>query len=143
MDDHPVSSCNPVKYTKIMITGLGIDIVEIERIAAVIRRHGDAFLHRVFTDEERTYCGRFANPMPEYATRFAAKEALMKALGTGLTSGVSWQDIEVVKKLKGPPRIHIKGRAAEIAGDRGIMHIHLSQTHTAQYAAAVVVVENG
>jgi holo-[acyl-carrier protein] synthase len=93
------------------IIGIGMDATEIDRIAAAVARFGDRFLHRVFTDGEIAYATRRRNPAPHLAGRFAAKEAAMKALGTGHTQGVLWRDIEVVR-VGGPPQLQFHGGAA-------------------------------
>src|SRR5581483_12435640 len=99
-----------------MIVGTGIDIAEVPRIAESIKRFGDRFIHRVFTEGEIRYCDAKANRFERYAARFAAKEAAMKALGTGWNDGVRWRDIEVVRKPGGRPTIVFGGVAAEFAG---------------------------
>ena len=92
------------------IIGIGLDATDIPRIAAAIARYGDRFTHRVFTETEIAYCSGKHNPAPHYAGRFAAKEAAMKALGTGHTQGVLWRDIEVIRG-GGPPRLQLHGGA--------------------------------
>lgn len=124
-----------------MILGLGIDLVEIERIARSVERHPDRFVSYILTEKEQEYCRQFKDSAPEIAVRFAAKEALSKALGTGITKDIRWLDIEVIKDPEGPPRILLKGKAEEKALKMGINNISLSLTHTKHYAAAVVTVE--
>lgn len=124
-----------------MIVGLGIDIIEINRIAEVYQKHPERFLRKILTDREESYCLQFADPLPEIAARFAAKEAFSKAIGTGMTRGVIWKDIEVIKDPGLPPRIHLKGEAKEWTDRLGINNIHLSLTHSEKNAAAVVTVE--
>jgi len=124
-----------------MIKGLGIDMVEIERIERILKKNPRGFLKRILTEQEREYCLKFRNPAPEVAARFAAKEAFTKAIGTGITRGVSWKHIEVVKERGAPPRIRVQGKAREIANSLEVNNIHLSLTHTARYAAAVVTIE--
>jgi len=124
-----------------MILGLGIDLVEIERIARSVERHPDRFVSYILTEKEQEYCRQYKDPAPEIAARFAAKEAFSKALGTGITKDIRWLDIEVIKDPEGPPRIQLKGVAQEKAQEMGINNIHLSLTHTKHYAAAVVTVE--
>ena len=116
---------------------VGIDIVEISRIAQVVDRWGDRFLRRIYTPGELEYCRGRA---PQLASRFAAKEAMMKALGTG-THGVGWRDIEVVRRRGGAPSIQLQGRAANVAERRAVHHVALSLTHSREYAIASVVVE--
>jgi holo-[acyl-carrier protein] synthase len=98
------------------IIGLGIDATDIPRVADVFKRYGDRFLRRVFTEEEIAYCTRRRNPVPHLAGRFAAKEACMKALGTGHSRGVLWKDIEVVRR-GGPPQLRLHGGAARRAAE--------------------------
>ena len=125
-----------------MIVGLGVDIAEVDRIEAAIRRHGDAFLRRVFTAEEIAYCERHRDKAERYAGRFAAKEAAMKALGTGWRKGVRWLDIEIARNSSGKPSIVLSGRAKEIAGQLGVKHISLSITHSGNTALAEVIFES-
>jgi len=102
-----------------MIVGTGIDIAEVPRIREVIERHGQRFLQRVFTEGEIQYCESKANRVERYAARFAAKEAGMKALGTGWNHGVRWRDIEVARKPGGRPTLLLHGKAAEFAAKLG------------------------
>jgi holo-[acyl-carrier protein] synthase len=124
-----------------MIVGTGIDIAEVPRIREVIERHGQRFLQRVFTEGEIQYCESKANRVERYAARFAAKEAGMKALGTGWNHGVRWRDIEVARKPGGRPTLLLHGRAAEFAAKLGATNIALSLTHTADQAMAQVILE--
>lgn len=126
-----------------MIVGIGIDVAEIARIAAVLDRHGERFLRRVLTEGERAYCLRHRAPAAHVAGRFAAKEAALKALGTGLSSGIGWRDVEVVRRPGGAPALALHGRAGEIAKGRGVRRTHLSLTHDRGIAAAVVILEGG
>jgi len=125
-----------------VIVGLGVDIAEVDRVEAAIRRHGDAFLKRVFTPEEIAYCERRKNKFERYAGRFAAKEATMKALGTGWRRGVRWLDIEVTQNPAGKPIVELSGRAREIAGQLGVKRISLSITHSTHTALAEVIFED-
>jgi len=125
-----------------MIVGTGIDIAEVPRIQGAIERHGERFLKRVFTDGERAYCDSKANRIERYAARFAAKEAGMKALGTGWNHGVRWQDVEVCRQPGGRPTMVFHGRAAEFAARLGAAHVALSLSHTAEQAIAQVILEN-
>jgi holo-[acyl-carrier protein] synthase len=121
------------------IIGHGIDLVEVARIAASIDRHGQRFLDRVFTPAEQAYAAGSKRRMEHLAARFAAKEAALKALGTGWRSGIAWTDIEVISEPSGAPRLHISGQAAAIAADRGITTWHISLSHTEQQAIASVI----
>ena len=125
-----------------MIVGLGIDIAEIDRIEAAIRRHGDHFLHRLFTAAEIAYCESHRNRFERYAGRFAAKEAAMKALGTGWRRGIRWVDIEVVREPGGKPTLRLSGQAAQIASELSVRHIALTITHAGNTALAEVIFEN-
>jgi holo-[acyl-carrier protein] synthase len=125
-----------------MIVGTGIDIAEVPRIAQAIARHGDRFIHRIFTEEEIRYCESKANRVERYAARFAAKEAAMKALGTGWNHGVRWRDVEVCRQAGGRPIIAFHGKAAEFAAKLGAAHVALSLSHTAEQAIAQVILEN-
>ena len=124
-----------------MIVGTGIDIAEVPRIAASIERFGDRFLRRIFTAGEMHYCDSKANRVERYAARFAAKEAAMKALGTGWNHGVAWRDIEVVRQPGGRPTLAFHGKAAEFAAKLGTKHIAISLSHTAEQAIAHVILE--
>jgi holo-[acyl-carrier protein] synthase len=125
-----------------MIVGSGIDLVEIARIQQSVERFGQRFLDRVFTPGEQAYCRRKRNSAESFAARFAAKEAAAKALGTGISRGVNWLEIEVVREPGGRPGICFHGRAAEFASRLGVVHTALSLTHTATLSMASVVVEN-
>jgi holo-[acyl-carrier protein] synthase len=120
------------------ILGLGFDATDIPRIAEVIERYGDRFLHRVFTAGEIAYCTRRKNPVPHFAARFAAKEAGMKALGTGHSHGVLWQDLEVVR-VSGPPQLRLHGGAAARAERMGVQSSLLTITHSESLAMAQVL----
>ncbi len=125
-----------------MIVGSGIDLVEIERIEHSVNRYGSRFLDRVYTIAEQAYCLRKRKAAESFAARFAAKEAGAKALGTGISYGVSWLEIEVVRERSGRPTIVFYGRAAQIAAHLGVVHAALSITHTAALAMASVVLED-
>jgi holo-[acyl-carrier protein] synthase len=125
-----------------MIAGTGIDIAEVPRIRQSIERFGERFLHRVFTAEEIRYCDSKANRFERYAARFAAKEAAMKALGTGWNHGVRWRDCEVVRQPGGRPTIAFHGKAAEFALKLGVKNAALSLTHTEEQAFAQVILES-
>jgi holo-[acyl-carrier protein] synthase len=120
------------------IVGIGLDATEIPRIAAVLERYGERFLHRVFTEEEIAYCLSHRFPAPSLAARFAAKEAAAKALGTGLAQGVVWRDIEVIRH-HGPPRLRFHGAAGERFADLGANGSLLTLTHAETLALAHVI----
>ncbi|HZW91483.1 MAG TPA: holo-[acyl-carrier-protein] synthase [Candidatus Eremiobacteraceae bacterium] len=125
-----------------MIVGTGIDIAEVPRIRHSIERFGDRFLQRVYTEGEIRYCDSKANRVERYAARFAAKEAAMKALGTGWSRGVRWRDCEVTRLPGGRPTIAFHGKAGEFAAKLGVKNSALSLSHTAEQAIAQVILEN-
>jgi holo-[acyl-carrier protein] synthase len=125
-----------------MIVGTGIDLTQIARIQHSIERYGSRFLNRVYTPAEQAYCLRKRNSAESFAARFAAKEAGAKALGTGISRGVSWLEIEVVREPGSRPRLKFHGRAAQFAARLGVAHTALSITHTDELAMASVIVEN-
>lgn len=125
-----------------MIVGLGLDIAEIDRIGQAITRRGAAFLERVYTPQEVAYCEQHKNKFERYAGRFAAKEAAMKALGTGWRHGVRWHDIEVTRESSGKPTIGLEGVAREIADRMGVKNISLTITHSGNFALAQVIFED-
>jgi len=125
-----------------VIIGMGVDIAEVDRIRVAIERHGEVFLRRLYTAQEREYCERFKNKYERYAGRFAAKEAAMKALGTGWRRGVRWVDLEVVREEGGRPTLALAGEAGKIAQQLGVKHIALSITHTESQALAQVIFES-
>jgi holo-[acyl-carrier protein] synthase len=124
-----------------MILGTGVDIAEVPRIRESIERYGERFLRRIYTDGEIQYCESKASRFESYAARFAAKEAGMKALGTGWNHGVRWRDIEVVRPKGQRPTIQFHGQAAAIAEKLGTRNIALSLTHTSEEALAHVILE--
>ena len=124
-----------------MIVGTGVDIAEVKRIQAAVSRFGERFLKRVFTPAELRYCMAKPNAAERLAARFAAKEAGMKAIGTGLRLGVTWQDVEVLR-MPGPrPMLEFHGKAAEFAARLGCKRTHLSLSHTKEQAIAHVILE--
>jgi holo-[acyl-carrier protein] synthase len=125
-----------------MIVGTGVDITEVGRIESAVKRFGDRFLHRVFTPAEVRYCMGKPNAAERLAARFAAKEAGMKAIGTGLRHGVTWQDVEVVRLPGQRPQLRFSGKAAEFAGSLGCKRTHLSLSHTEEQAIAHVILES-
>lgn len=120
------------------IIGLGLDATDIPRIERTIARYGDRFLHRIFTEGEIAYCRRRRNAAPHFAGRFAAKEAAMKALGTGRSRGVTWRDIEVIRR-GGPPQLQLHGAAAERSRALGAQSSLLTITHSETLAIAQVL----
>jgi holo-[acyl-carrier protein] synthase len=118
------------------VRGIGVDLVGIPRMRDVIARWDDKFLRRVFTDAEIAYCRARRDPVPHFAVRFAAKEAAMKALGTGLTLGVRWRDLEVRRDRGQAPRLLLHGRSREIGLSRGGRAMLLALTHDGDYALA-------
>ena len=125
-----------------MIVGTGIDIAEVPRIAEAIARYGDRFLRKIYTEGEIRYCGSKANRVERFAARFAAKEAAMKALGTGWNHGVRFRDVEVSRLPGKRPTITFHGKAAEFAEKLGTKNVALSLSHTAEQAIAQVILES-
>jgi holo-[acyl-carrier protein] synthase len=125
-----------------VIVGLGLDIAEVDRIEAAVKSHGPPFLERLFTPAEVSYCERHKNKFERYAGRFAAKEAAMKALGTGWSRGVRWRDIEVTREMSGKPTLRLAGVALEIAEHMGVRNILVSITHSGNLALAQVIFES-
>ncbi len=124
-----------------MIVGSGVDLCEVHRIKAAAERFGDKFLKRIFTEREIAYASSKANLYERFAARFAAKEAGMKAIGTGWRGGVTWKDFEVINQRSGRPTLEFHGKAAEYASRLGVENISLSMTHTAEQAMAMVILE--
>jgi holo-[acyl-carrier protein] synthase len=123
-----------------MIIGIGTDIVQVSRIERVLKKN-PRFEQKVFTPAESAYCNSRANPAQSFSARFAAKEALMKALGTGWDNGISWLEIEVLNNEFGKPAISLSGTCAEAALSMGIKRLHLSLSHEKEYAIAYLVAE--
>lgn len=121
-----------------MIAGIGTDLIEIQRVADAVQKFEDRFLKRVFTEKERAYCNKRSASL---AARFAAKEALLKSLGTGLRLGMRWQDMEVRNDALGKPHLHCSGKVAEEMAQKGIAQVHLSLSHSRDFALATVVLE--
>lgn len=122
-----------------MILGLGTDIIEIVRIGRMIERHGEVFLNRVYTEDEIRYCQRRKEFYQHFAARWAAKEAVMKTLGTGFIRGIAWQDIEICIKKSGQPTVSLRGGAAEVAKKMNIEIIMITMSHCRAYATATAV----
>src|SRR5436190_4102293 len=124
-----------------MITGLGIDIIQNDRIRASITRFGPRFLNRIYTETEIAYCNGCADPTIHFAARFAAKEAAFKALGTGWAAGVKWKDVEVRRLASGKPELHLYGEALAVATEMRATRFHVSLTHDQLISSAVVILE--
>jgi holo-[acyl-carrier protein] synthase len=125
-----------------LIVGLGVDISEVDRIREAMERHGQRFLQRVFTSAEIAYCNRHRNRAERFAGRFAAKEATMKALGTGWSNGVRWVDIEVTRLPSGQPTVTLHGVARQVGERLGMRRASLSITHSGNTAFAEVILES-
>lgn len=121
-----------------MIVGIGTDIIEIDRIERAIQRQGDTFIIQVFTEGERAYCSKHKAFIKNYAGRFAAKEAILKASGIGLRDGISWQDMDIYNDELGRPGVNLSGKLWDLLGE---VTVHLSISHSEQYATAVALIE--
>ena len=121
------------------VQGIGIDLVEIPRLRRVVERWQERFLHRVFTEEELAYCMSRRDPIPHLAARFAAKEAALKALGTGLRMGMRWRELEVRRERGRAPRLHLSGTSRKIGLAKGAETLLLSLTHDGDYAMAQAI----
>ena len=121
------------------VRGIGIDLAVIPRIRQVVERWDERFLRRVFTDGEIAYCRRRRDPIPHFAARFAAKEATLKALGTGLSMGVHWRELEVRRERGAAPTMVLSGRCRAIASARGGDRVLISLTHDGDYALAQAI----
>ncbi len=124
-----------------MIHAIGTDLVDLDRIRRILESEPDRFLQRILTGTERGYCESLGDPAGAVGARFAAKEAVMKCLGTGWSQGLSWREIEVVRDPEGAPSIRLTGRAAEIAENLGIERIFISLSHTPDHSLAMAVAE--
>lgn len=118
------------------VFGIGTDIIEIQRIQEAINRHGEKFLTKIFTENERNYCEKFKDSAAHFAARFAAKEAVMKATGSGISSDLSWLDIEVVPTPQGKPEVSLSEKAKKVWGKK---HFFLSISHCKEYATATAI----
>ena len=125
-----------------MILGCGIDIIEVARIAAAHEKHGERFLNRVLRPAEMAYCLSHKAPAPFLAARFAAKEAVSKAFGTGIGGQLGWQDIEVCRKETGEPFILLHDKAQPLLASRGARLVHITLSHTATHATALAILES-
>jgi len=124
-----------------MIIGIGIDLVEIERIHDSVEKFGHRFLDRIFTQAEIEYCQRKAHRYQHFAARFAAKESILKAIGTGLSEGITWHEIEIVNNELGKPVFVCKGNFDRILREFGVENIYLSLSHSQKYAIAMTILE--
>ena len=124
-----------------MILGLGTDIVEVARIQAAFEKSGERFLSRILLPGEISYCLAHKNPGPFLAARFAAKEAISKAFGTGIGGQLGWQDMEICRKESGEPFVVLHGKGKKLFKERGAKQLLLSLSHTENYATAVAVLE--
>ena len=124
-----------------MIAGIGVDIVEIKRFSGVMERQKERLILRLFTPDEQKYCREHRNPVPHFAARFAAKEAVFKALGTGWAKGVTWLDVEVQKQEQEAPTIALYGEARRLCDAKGVSRVHLSLSHSDHWVVAMVVLE--
>ncbi len=124
-----------------MIIGTGVDIVEIPRFREVMERLKDRFILRIFTPGEQQFCTRHRDPVPHFAVRFAAKEALFKALGTGWAKGVTWLDVEVQRERQDAPTMVLHGEAKKLSTAKGVQKVHLSLSHSDLLAIATVILE--
>ncbi len=125
-----------------MILGTGIDIIEVDRIAAAREKHGERFLQRILHPAEMDYCLSHKNPAPFLAVRFAAKEAISKAFGTGIGAQLGWQDMEIGRKESGEPYVVLHGKAQALLASRGGRIVHITLSHTEKHATAMAVLEN-
>ncbi|MEJ6645271.1 MAG: holo-ACP synthase [Akkermansiaceae bacterium] len=122
------------------LIGIGIDVVEVSRVKSSLDEFGDRFLNRIFTESEREYCGKQKRPELHFAARFAAKEAIAKAFGTGIGKEIGWLDMEICRRTTGEPMVKLSGGGAEYAKERGVVQVMVSLTHAKHYAAANAVV---
>ncbi len=128
-------------YIKRMIKGIGIDSIELERIGRIYEEYGERFLRRIYAPDEQSYALKYRDPVPRLAARFAAKEACMKALGTGWSHGIRWRDIVVVNDGRGKPEMRLFGRARERLESISATAVHVTITHSRDHATAVVIFE--
>ena len=124
-----------------MILGSGIDIIEVDRVAAARAKHGERFLRRFLRPAEMAYCLSHKNPAPFLAARFAAKEAVSKAFGTGIGAQLGWQDIEICRQESGEPFVLLHDKARQLLASRGARIVHLTLSHTQQHATAMAILE--
>jgi holo-[acyl-carrier protein] synthase len=124
-----------------MILGTGIDIIEVDRIETARQKHGERFLNRILHPAETAYCLSHKSPGPFLAARFAAKEAVSKAFGTGIGAQLGWQDIEIARKDTGEPYVILHGKGLELLARRGAKRLHLTLSHTENHAVAMAILE--
>jgi len=124
-----------------MIKGIGVDTIELSRIERTYATYGERFLNRIYASEEREYALRYKDPVPRLAARFAAKEACMKALGTGWSNGVRWKDIVVKNSRSGKPEMELRGVARDVLEKLEVDHVHVSITHSREHAMVIVMFE--
>jgi len=125
-----------------MILGVGIDLVEVERLRSSYEKFGERFINRILCPEEARYCLSHKNPAPYLAARFAAKEAVSKAFGTGIGASLGWRDMEVGRQESGQPHLILHGAGLDLMRARGAARVHLSLSHTENYASAVAILED-
>jgi holo-[acyl-carrier protein] synthase len=125
----------------VSVVGIGVDIVETSRIDHSLERFGERFLHRVFTAGEIAYCQSMKFPARHFAARFAAKEAVSKAFGTGIGKAMGWKDIDVHRKESGEPFVQLNGGAKQLAEERDVTAVSISLSHTDHHAVAMIVLE--
>jgi holo-[acyl-carrier protein] synthase len=126
-----------------MILGTGVDLIEVARVRTAYGRFGERFIHRILRPAEIDYCLAHQDPAPFLAVRFAAKEAIAKAFGTGIGRALGWQDLEVRRKETGEPFVALHGQGQHLFEQRGATRLHLTLSHTASYAVAVAILEAG
>lgn len=124
-----------------MILGIGIDLIEVERIENSRQKYGERFLNRILLPAEASYCLSHKFPGPHLAARFAAKEAISKAFGTGIGAQLSWLDMEIARKETGEPFVILHGKALELLARRGARSIHITLSHTQKHATALAILE--
>jgi holo-[acyl-carrier protein] synthase len=124
-----------------MILGVGIDIIEVARIAASYEKFGERFVNRILLPDEIAYCRSHQNPAPFLAARFAAKEAISKAFGTGLGAALGWQDMEIRRKESGEPFVVLHGKGEQLFASRHAKRLLISLSHTTNYAAVTAILE--
>jgi holo-[acyl-carrier protein] synthase len=125
-----------------MILGIGVDIIEVTRIRGSYEKFGERFINRVLRPDEIRYCLSHRDPAPFLAARFAAKEAISKAFGTGIGRHLGWQDIEVARKESGEPYVILHDQGVALLAERGAHRVHLTLSHTNQHAVAVAILEH-